>query len=503
LPPRAPLVDARRRLPICPFKISVGAGRVAIRRRRPRSIAKGDAMRGHVGNPRAVRRLLCGLAALLVSACASTPEVIPADANAFKGLATFLPNALQDAATPARPLRVLLIHGMGTATANDFDPFILALAGRLGLTQIPPQCAPPPAASCVSPTAPPLMTPIGYPIDIPGVPDADRALVYTYRFAATAQGPRDAAPPAMTISYLLWSPLTATIKCDSLDETTCPEQSEKLKLEPKRQWFAGVAKDFIDDKLADVVLYLGKYGGRALRPTVESALCHLSGGRPTNGGRNCDNDNQSIAENQPPTVIITHSLGGYMLIDAIHDELTRGARGGERNEHTAAAKIVASTQLIFMMANQLALLDLADLRSRLYPAAAGDTVRHGGAPAATAIGDLIGDWSYFKPKAHLRLRAGGPPAPVDQNQQIVAFSDPNDILSWLVNRANVETPRSNSGDVTLTNVYMANDEFEIPGVFSDPTEAHEGYMKNPTVLDLLACGMSAGVVAPCPAAAAR
>ena len=412
------------------------------------------------------------------------------------------PIAPQDAATAARPLRVLLIHGMGTATKHDFDPFILALAGRLGLTQIPPECPAGHAPPCWEPsTAPPLMTPIGHPIDIPGVPDADRAEVYTYRFAAAADGSRDAAAPAMTLSYLRWSPLTATIKCASLDETTCPDSAEKL--EPKRQWFAGVAKDFIDDKLADVVLYLGKYGQRVLRPTVESALCHLSGGHPTNGGRNCDNDNQSVAENQPPTVIITHSLGGYMLIDAIYDELTRGARGGGRNEHTAAAKIVASTQLIFMMANQLALLDLADLRTRLYPAAAGETVRHGGAPAATAIGDLIADWSYFKPKARWRVRAGGPPTPVDQNEQIVAFSDPNDILSWLVNRANVETPRSNAGKVTLTNVYMANDEFEIPGVFSNPIEAHDGYMKNPTVLDLFACGMSAGAVAPCPAPAAR
>src|ERR1700690_624823 len=130
-PLRAPLVDARRRLPIWLFKISLGAGRVAIRLPSAARIAKGDVMRGHVGDPCAVRRLLCGLAALLVSACASTPEVIPADANTFKGLATFLPDAAQDAVAPPKPLRVLLIHGMGTASANDFDAFILALAGKL------------------------------------------------------------------------------------------------------------------------------------------------------------------------------------------------------------------------------------------------------------------------------------------------------------------------------------------------------------------------------------
>ncbi len=41
------------------------------------------------------------------------------------------------------------------------------------------------------------------------------------------------------------------------------------------------------------------------------------------------------------------------------------------------------------------------------------------------------------------------------------------------------------------------------GLLHTANQAIAGYMKNPTVLDLLACGMSAGAVARCPAPAPR
>ena len=452
--------------------------------------------------------LACGLAILLTSACASSPVVVPTDANSFSGLVSFVPSEPPlsgDVASAGKPLRILLIHGMGTATKDDFDGFIASVAAKLQLTQIPSSCLETRSKPCPEISSSPAVTaPISRPIDIPGVPEADRAILYTYAFASGPAGSVGAAAPAMTVSFLLWSPLTSTIKCRSLDESTCPNSNDAGA--PPRQWFATAAKDFIDDKLADVVLYLGKYGKRVLRPTVESALCYLVDGRPTNGGRSCSTDNESVSANQPATVIITHSLGAYMLIDAIHDELTRDARAGGRNEHTAAAKVVASTQLIYMMANQLALLDLAASRTSFYPSIAGEAHRHGGAPATTALKDFISDWSHFKPKSRWRMRANEEPGPLEQtveNSQIVAFSDSNDVLSWLVKTENLELPSSNAGAVSLTNVYMSNNEFEIPPVFSDPVQAHVGYFNNQMVLDLLVCGMSKGAVGGCAKPAPR
>ena len=50
----------------------------------------------------------------------------------------------------------------------------------------------------------------------------------------------------------------------------------------------------------------------------------------------------------------------------------------------------------------------------------------------------------------------------------------------------------------MTNVYMSNNEFSIPGVISDPVNAQTGYFVDPTVLDMLICGMENGAPRPCP-----
>jgi hypothetical protein len=50
----------------------------------------------------------------------------------------------------------------------------------------------------------------------------------------------------------------------------------------------------------------------------------------------------------------------------------------------------------------------------------------------------------------------------------------------------------------MTDVYMSNNEFSIPSLFSDPANAHTGYFVNPTVMDMLICGMNNGAVGVCP-----
>ena len=37
---------------------------------------------------------------------------------------------------------------------------------------------------------------------------------------------------------------------------------------------------------------------------------------------------------------------------------------------------------------------------------------------------------------------------------------------------------------------MSNGEFSAPGLFSDPANAHTGYFVNPTVMDMLICGIN-------------
>jgi hypothetical protein len=106
-------------------------------------------------------------------------------------------------------------------------------------------------------------------------------------------------------------------------------------------------------------------------------------------------------------------------------------------------------------------------------------------------------WTAVPPKPRPLAEASGVEAPPPE-KQIVAFTDPNDILSWRLRPKDLEVPRSDRRSVKLTNVYMSNGEVSIPGLISDPVKAHTGYFDNPRVMNLLLCGASNGAVDQCP-----
>ena len=384
-------------------------------------------------------------------------------------------SALVPAVTPQRPLKVLIIHGMGTPAPYQFEGFIQSLAQRFKLVQVQRGPSEPQASGCshTDPAFPALVHPVPTPISISGVPDQAQAQLYTYSFGPSSEG-----PVTLNVNYLLWAPLTEEIKCDlAKDEETAPQ----------KQAFASFARDFIDNKLGDVVLYGGTFRDNVMRPSVQAALCLVTGGTPSKNGKSC-----AAGPYSDPTVIITHSLGGYMLMDAIDDEL-RHENCDNALGTTAAAKILANTDYIYMMANQIALLDLSTLRH--YPR------QPGGARPVDAVAQRFANcWTAIKPKSPSLLQANGVEQPPEK--QIVAFSDPNDILSWRLRPKDLKVPRPERRSVKLTDVYLSNGEFSIPLLFSDPTTAHTGYFDNQTVMNLMLCGASHGAADACPASVA-
>jgi hypothetical protein len=398
-------------------------------------------------------------------------RTIPADANSFQGITSIgggFAGGVNTISAGSTPIRMLIIHGMGTASEGEYDTFMLEIAGKFGLAQTPPvrETLPPPCGEPVAPPAPGLTRPQPIRIDIAGVPADDQARLYTYDFASGG-----GTAPALTISYLLWSPLTCQIK-------SAPRLREKGH--PPWQVVTSAAKDFIDDKFGDVVLYIGDYRAAVMRPSVEKALCLFVGGQP-GGGDDC-----ALPQATSPSIVVTHSLGSYMLMDAIDDELGRATSGP-----TAASRLVGSTRFIYMMANQLPLLDLSTLPG--YPAyvdAAGES------QWTSTASKFLGHLRDLTPKSGGQLLNGG--AAFDR--QVIAFSDPNDILSYLVRPGALGLPPSQDPALFLSNVYMGNGELSIPGLVSNPVGAHLGYFTNRRVIDLLVCGMDHGKVKqPCPA----
>jgi hypothetical protein len=403
----------------------------------------------------------------LVAGCAALPTPVVLNEPSFRGM-----NALVAEEPPGRPLHVLLVHGMGTPQPNGFDAFIASLAGRFGLVQIPPAEIEPQWQGChpETPAEPALMQPKPQSINNPAAAPENLARLYTYNF-----GPSPNAAPTLTVSYLLWAPLTASVKCDLEHEDATA---------PQKQAFAAIAKDFIEDKLSDAVLYAGTYRKRVMRPSVQGALCIVTGGRWLPDGRTC-----VARDYHDPTVIITHSLGGYMLMDSIQAELRNDDCEPNSGGGGPAKKILENTPVIYMMANQLALLDFSTLRRDPNAARAN-------ANAAEAVTKQFGK-CWLKARAIAAARGEASLSATAAMSQVVAFSDPNDILSWRIEPRNLNLPRSQRGDVAVTNVFMSNGEFSVPGLFSEPVTAHTGYFVNPQVMDMLICGMHDGVVAPC------
>jgi hypothetical protein len=411
----------------------------------------------------------------LLTAC-STLQAPEFDQPSFQGM-----SALASGATEERPLQVLIIHGIGTPAPYQFEGFIQSIAQRLRLVQVPFGPSAPQNSSCypTDPALAALFHPAPTPISITGVPDDDRAELYTYRF-----GPSPDGPVTLKVNYLLWAPLTEDIKCK------LAKDDDKA---PQKQAFAAFARDFIDNKLGDVVLYGGTFRDNVMRPSVQAAFCLVTGGRPSDDGKTCRPGPYS-----DPTVIITHSLGGYMLMDAIDYEL-REQNCDEALGTSAAAKILANTDYIYMMANQIALLDLSRLHAyqRQREGAHSQLQSEDALPASEIANRFAKCWTATPPKPRPLVDANGvEEAPAEK--QIVAFSDPNDILSWRLRQKDLEVPRQDRRSVKLTNVYMSNGEFSIPGLISDPVKAHTGYFDNPTVMNLLLCGASNSAVDACP-----
>src|ERR1700730_13454732 len=77
------------------------------------------------------RPIFAAFSLVLLAACSALPTPVVLDEPSFNGMSALVP-----AVTPARPLHILAVHGMGTTAPDQFEGFILALANRLHLVQV-------------------------------------------------------------------------------------------------------------------------------------------------------------------------------------------------------------------------------------------------------------------------------------------------------------------------------------------------------------------------------
>lgn len=246
---------------------------------------------------------------------------------------------------------------------------------------------------------------------------------------------------------LVWSPLTAPLKRRlDYDRTATPTDcAADAECKPVRALLNGMVKDrLLDDCLSDVLVYEGA-AGAAIRTAMVDTVARVLAAQ---------------ADDDGPLAVVAESLGSKMLFDTLSAMLASPEPATRELGRRAAQRL----GLLFMAGNQLPLLGLGALPLGTQPARA-DT-----------------DSDALQRFLALRRQSPGGRDGGFRRLNLVAFSDPNDVLSYQLLPARYAAP-----DVAVADVLVSNARTWF-GLVENPVAAHLGYLENPEVGRLIACG---------------
>lgn len=272
------------------------------------------------------------------------------------------------------------------------------------------------------------------------------------------------------VMFLTWSPLTASYKAAlAYDHSThyggtFPYTRASLNRELKR--------GLINDCMTDVVVY-GGANGQTIRRAARESVCEAMGGRID--GATCN-----VPDGASPAALafVTESLGSKVVFDAILSIWATAEKSDDKTAIPRLATSLASTRMIYMVANQLPLLDAAGTSTadRALEAALDRPTTPG---HSRDVFDVIS-------------RARRHAAPTAKPMTVVAFSDPNDLLSYRIDTGHLA---GDLKDFRVVNVIVSNDTTYFKYV-ERPDTAHCGYTWNPYVFGMIAKGYDAGKALP-------
>lgn len=269
----------------------------------------------------------------------------------------------------------------------------------------------------------------------------------------------------MLFYELTWSEITIPDKQIIAFDTR--EEYSKFRVP-----FNEMMKKFLDNTLPDPLIYLVDKNNLILDSSNQAVCWMLKTGWnniPNNKAEVCnlsmydgikDFDNENL-------LFITHSLGSKILMDSLIETADNVSNAASTSCTTTTQKqLIKSLQnreiTIFMLANQLPILQIGHPLPRVH--------------------NQID--SYCSPKGknyHNRIFNG---------VNIVAFSDPNDILSYAIPQEFVDKYIDSRICPKVTNVSVnVAPEISAFGVgIVNPISAHTDYDNSPKVIELIAKG---------------
>lgn len=277
------------------------------------------------------------------------------------------------------------------------------------------------------------------------------------------------------VTFLSWSPLTAWYKASlTYDHSkghggAFPYARAALNRELKR--------GLINDCMTDVVVYSGT-NGETIRRAAEEAVCEAMGGRVE--AVSC---NVPVGGSPAALAFITESLGSKLIFDAIGAVWASAEKNDDKSALDRVAGSLAATRTIYLVANQLPLLDVAGAGAgAMWGASAERPTGTTGPTARSNTRDIFDLFSRAREQVSAKTRP----------MTVVAFSDPNDILSYRIVPEHID---GNLRDFRVVNVIVSNATTYFNYV-ERPDTAHCGYSWNPHVLGMMAKGYHAGKASP-------
>ncbi len=279
---------------------------------------------------------------------------------------------------------------------------------------------------------------------------------------------------------------------------TADEATRLEKIRPRgvllnRELKAGL----VDWGLSDVLMAVGPLGG-ILRDGVRQLMAKSAAFDPnaaeadpsgSGGIGKYDWKSQLSRDNvlDQEFIGVTHSLGSYLLFNTLNPEfsstsdenLSPADAARKTAEENAIRYIFERSSLMYFFANQLEMLEITNLESAAESTESA-TKSRGLAPApmvptspAENFRSLVNRWKGYQTSFQAGLHPSD--ATVREKVQVVAWSDPSDVITYRVPRI---------GDVEVVNLYVKNATRWF-GLIESPTEAHSGYAKNIDVLRVM------------------
>jgi hypothetical protein len=182
---------------------------------------------------------------------------------------------------------------------------------------------------------------------------------------------------------------------------------------------------------------------------------------------------------------VTHSLGSYLFFNTFNletpplqaaAELPHAAESLQQEhaeEDGAIQYIFERMPIIYFFANQLLLLEFTNLEFAGIAGEAGAPAKTATAPSARRFNALVSRWSQYRQQYEKRI--GGANSVPPREAHIVAWSDPGDLLTWLVPQVS---------DVQVVNLQVRN-AIRWFWLFESPLGAHDNYAQNRAVLRVM------------------